>query len=153
MNVIPRKATVGDVKSIYDLIKHFSEKGLLLLRTMSNIYDNLRDFKIIEIDNKIVAIAAMHVCWEDLGEIRSICVDEDYFFKGYGTLLVNECIKDAKELKLKKIFVLTYQVKFFEKLGFYVLNKKNLPHKVWAECVNCPKFPNCDETAMMKELY
>jgi len=153
MGAIPRKATIDDVQGIYNLIKHFSEKGLLLLRTMSNIYDNLRDFKIIDVDNKIVGIAAMHVCWEELGEIRSICVDEDYFFKGYGTLLVNECIKDAKELKLQKIFVLTYQVDFFRKLGFYVLNKKNLPHKVWAECVNCPKFPNCDETAMMKELY
>ena len=153
MKIVPRKATVEDVQSIYNLIKHFSEKGLLLLRTMSNIYDNLRDFKIIEVHSKIVGIAAMHVCWEDLGEIRSICVDEKHFFKGYGTLLVNECIKDAKELKLKKIFVLTYQVEFFKKLGFYILNKKNLPHKVWAECVNCPKFPNCDETAMMKELY
>ena len=147
-----RKANIHDVDEIYNLIKHFSERGLLLLRTMSNIYDNLRDFNIIQCDNKIVGIAAMHVCWEDLGEIRSICVYEDYFFKGFGSLLVEECIKDAKELKLKKIFVLTYQIEFFKKLGFYILNKKNLPHKVWAECVNCPKFPNCDETAMMIEL-
>jgi len=147
-----RKANIHDVDEIYNLIKHFSERGLLLLRTMSNIYDNLRDFNIIQCDNKIVGIAAMHVCWEDLGEIRSICVYEDYFFKGFGSLLVKECIRDATELKLKKIFVLTYQIEFFKKLGFYILNKKNLPHKVWAECVNCPKFPNCDETAMMIEL-
>lgn len=147
-----RRATVQDAKEIYNLITHFSKQGLLLQRTLSIIYDTIRDFHIVEVDNEIVGIAAMHVCWEDLGEIRSICVKEKHFFNGYGRELVNACISDAISLGLKKIFVLTYQQKFFEKLGFFVVNKKVLPAKVWGECINCPKFPDCDEIAMMKIL-
>ena len=148
-----REANVLDAKEIYNLLKFYSNKGLLLLRTLSNIYDNIRDFKILEEDSNIIGIAALHVCWEDLGEIRSICVKEDFLKKGYGKVLSDACIEDALKLKLKKIFVLTYQVEFFKAQGFKIIDKKILPHKVWAECVNCPKFPNCDEVAMIKTLY
>ena len=147
-----RQANVLDAKNIYNILKFYSDKGLLLLRTMSNIYDNIRDFKILEKDSEIVGIAALHVCWEDLGEIRSICVKEKFLKKGFGKILSDACIEDAKNLKLRKIFVLTYQVEFFKKQGFSIIDKKILPHKVWAECVNCSKFPNCDEVAMMKMI-
>ncbi len=147
-----RTANVEDVKEIYNMLKYYSEKGLLLLRTLSNIYDNIRDFKLFEDNGNIVGIAAMHICWEDFGEIRSLCVKEEHMKRGIGRMIVDECLKDARTLHLKKVFALTYQVEFFQKLGFYKLNKKILPRKVWAECVNCPKFPNCDEVAMMKEL-
>jgi amino-acid N-acetyltransferase len=147
-----RPANVYDAKDIYELLKFYSDRGLLLLRTMSNIYDNIRDFKILETGSQIIGIAALHVCWEDLGEIRSICVKEEFLRKGYGKILSDACIEDADKLKLKKIFVLTYQIDFFKKQGFFIIDKKSLPHKVWAECVNCPKFPNCDEVAMMKEI-
>jgi amino-acid N-acetyltransferase len=147
-----RPANVYDAKDIYELLKFYSGRGLLLLRTMSNIYDNIRDFKILETGSQIIGIAALHVCWEDLGEIRSICVKEEFLRKGYGKILSDACIEDADKLKLKKIFVLTYQIDFFKKQGFFIIDKKSLPHKVWAECVNCPKFPNCDEVAMMKEI-
>jgi amino-acid N-acetyltransferase len=147
-----RRANIKDANDIYKLISYFAKKGLLLQRTLSNIYDNIRDFNVIEVDNEIVAIAAMHVCWEDFGEIRSICVKEEHFFKGYGRALVEASVRDAVDVKLSKLFVLTYQVEFFEKLGFFLVNKKVLPKKIWGECINCPKFPNCDETAMMKIL-
>ncbi len=150
--MILRRANIKDAKDIYNLISSFSAKGLLLQRTLSNIYDNIRDFNIIEITGDVVGIAAMHVCWEDFGEIRSICVKEEYSYKGYGKKLVEASIKDALEVKLSKLFVLTYQIEFFEKLGFFIVNKKVLPQKIWGECINCPKFPNCDETAMMKIL-
>ena len=150
--MILRRANIKDANEIYNLITYFSRKGLLLQRTLSNIYDNIRDFNLIEVDKELVGIAAMHVCWEDFGEIRSICVKEEHFFKGYGKLLVEASVKDAIEVKLTKLFVLTYQIEFFEKLGFFIVNKKVLPKKIWGECINCPKFPNCDETAMMKIL-
>ncbi len=144
-----RRATVEDVKDIYNLIKEFSDRGLLLKRTMSNIFDNIRDFFIIEENNEIAGIGSLHVCWEDLGEIRSLCVKDKFAKKGFGRELVRVCLEDAKSLKLKRVFVLTYNVDFFKKIGFEVIDKKLLPHKVWAECVNCPKFPECDEVAMI----
>ncbi len=147
-----RKATVEDVKIIYNLIKEFSQKGLLLERTMSNIYDNIRDFFVLEVDNEVAGIGSLHVCWEDLGEIRSLCVKDSYSKKGYGTAIVKACIEDAKKLKLKNIFVLTYNTNFFKNRGFKIIDKKFLPHKVWSECVNCPKFPECDEVAMIFEI-
>ena len=147
-----RKANVNDVKVIYNLISEYSKKGVLLERTMSNIYDNIRDFFILEKDGETAGIGSLHVCWEDLGEIRSLCVKERYLKKGYGTKLVEACLKDAVNLKLKRVFVLTYNVEFFKNRGFQIIDKKELPHKVWAECVNCPKFPQCDEVAMIYEL-
>ena len=147
-----RKANVNDVKEIYNLISEYSKKGVLLERTMSNIYDNIRDFFILEKDGETAGIGSMHVCWDALGEIRSLCVKEKYLKRGYGTKLVEECLKDAVNLKLKRVFVLTYNVEFFKNRGFKIIDKKELPHKVWAECVNCPKFPQCDEVAMIYEL-
>ncbi len=147
-----RRATVEDVKIIYNLISEYSKKGLLLERTMSNIYDNIRDFFILEDKKEVVGIGSLHVCWEYLGEIRSLCVREKYLKKGYGSKLVEACISDAKELKLKQVFVLTYNINFFKNRGFRIIDKKELPHKVWAECVNCPKFPECDEIAMIIDI-
>ena len=147
-----RKATVKDAKNIYSLITEYSKKGLLLERTLSNIYDNIRDFFILEDKDEIVGIGSLHVCWEDLGEIRSLYVKEKFLKKGYGAQLVKACLEDAKKLMLKKVFVLTYNVEFFKKEGFKIIDKRELPHKVWAECVNCPKFPECDEIAMMIKI-
>lgn len=147
-----RKANVNDVKEIYNLITEYSKKGVLLERTMSNIYDNIRDFFILEKDGETIGIGSLHVCWEDLGEIRSLCVKEKFLKRGYGTKLVEACLKDAVSLKLKTVFVLTYNVDFFKNRGFRIIDKKELPHKVWAECVNCPKFPQCDEIAMIIDV-
>jgi len=147
-----RRATVEDAKDIYNLIIAYSKKGLLLERTLSNIFDNIRDFFILENFNEIVGIGSLHVCWEDLGEIRSLCVKEEFLKRGYGTKLVEACLEDAKLLKLKRVFVLTYNVDFFKKRGFRIIDKRILPHKVWGECVNCPKFPECDENAMLIDL-
>ncbi len=147
-----RRANVNDVKKIYEILKEYSKRGLLLERTMSNIYDNIRDFFILEVNGEVAGIGSLHVCWEDLGEIRSLCVLDKFLNKGYGRVLVDRCLKDAEELKLKRVFVLTYNVNFFKKLGFKIIDKKILPHKVWSECVNCPKFPDCDEVAMLKEI-
>ncbi|MDB9823159.1 N-acetyltransferase [Deltaproteobacteria bacterium] len=149
-----RKAVAKEVGEIHKLLSHYAEQGLLLPRSLSELYDHLRDFSVIEDSNNssIIAVCALGVCWEDLGEIRSLAVVEDHHGKNFGTRLVENCLAEAASLGLKKIFALTYVPDFFTKKGFRNIEKSILPHKIWADCYKCPKFPDCDEIAMMKEL-
>ncbi len=147
-----RRAKVKDAKEIYKLINEFAKKGIMLPRSLQSIYEHIRDFFVIEKKGKIIATCALCIFGEDLGEVRSLVVKEDYHKQGLGKTLVKACIKDAKDLGLKKIFTLTYQVEFFKKLGFKIVNKETLPQKIWKDCLYCPKFPNCDETALILEI-
>ncbi len=147
-----KKAKVKDVQGIKSLIEKWALKGLMLQRSLTELYENIRDFWIYLSDGKILGCAALHVDWADLGEIKSLAVDEKSQGKKIGTRLVDACLSEAGEMGLKKIFVLTYEQKFFEKKGFRVIDKSLLPHKIWSECLKCPKFPDCDEIAMMREL-
>lgn len=144
-----RKAKISDIEAIHNLINKYAKEGLMLAKARMALYENLRDFIIAEEDENVIAIGALHVIWEDLAEIRSLAVDTNYLKKGIGKEIVNGLITEAKELGVKKIFTLTYQVGFFEKCGFENIKKEDLPNKVWMDCVNCPKFPNCDENAMI----
>jgi len=148
-----RKAKLSDVKYIYKLILHFSKKGEVLPRPLVEIYENLRDFYVCEYKDLIIGVCALHICWEDLAEIRSLVVSEEYQKKGIGTNLVEACLKEAKELEIPKVFVLTRVPMFFQKLGFEEVSKQELPHKIWADCIKCSKFPSeCDEIAMLKRI-
>jgi amino-acid N-acetyltransferase len=148
-----RNARMEDVRAIYNLLHHFSNKGLLLARSFSSLYDQLRDFHVFveqqgSVD-RIVGAGAMHICWEDLAEIRSLAVDENFQRKGIGSQLVAACLADAETFGIHRVFTLTYQPGFFASLGFKSIDKKELPHKVWSDCINCPKFPDCNEEAMI----
>ena len=147
-----RKATLRDAVFIYSLINAYAKEGILLPRSLNSIYENIRDFWVYEKDGQIVGCCALHVVWEDLAEIKSLAVREDLKGKGVGTSLVQACLKEAKDLGVKRVFVLTYAVGFFERFGFYTIQKESLPHKVWGECINCIKFPSCDEVAMQMEV-
>jgi len=148
-----RKAKLSDVKYIYKLILHFSKKGEVLPRPLVEIYENLRDFYVWEYKDLIIGVCALHICWEDLAEIRSLVVSEEYQKKGIGTNLVEACLKEAKELEIPKVFVLTRVPTFFQKFGFEEVSKQELPHKIWADCIKCSKFPSeCDEIAMLKRI-
>ena len=149
-----RKARVSDVKTIHQLLSSFSERGQILPRSLSEIYDNVRDYSVYcrNDGETIVGACAIHVCWEDLAEIRSLAVDREHAGKGVGRAMVESCLTEARELGVHRIFVLTYQKAFFEKAGFHLTDKAGLPHKIWADCLKCVKFPDCDETAMLKEL-
>jgi amino-acid N-acetyltransferase len=94
----------------------------------------------------------MHICWEDLAEIRSLVVREPFRRQGIGRRLVEACVSEAVTLGLYRVFALTYQAQFFERLGFHQVDKATLPHKIWADCIKCVKFPECDETALVLEL-
>ena len=147
-----RKARIEDIRQIQALINRFSRQDLMLPRSLNELYENLRDFWVFEDNNKVAGCCALHVCWEDLAEIKSLAVEKSRQGKGIGRKLVATCINEAAEIGAKKIFVLTYRPGFFKPFGFKKTSTSKLPHKIWAECINCPKFPDCQETAMIKKL-
>lgn len=150
--MVIRKAKLKDAVEIYNLVNQYAKEGILLPRSLNSIYENIRDFWLYEDAGKIVGCAALHIVWEDLAEIKSLAVSEGYRSMGIGTMLVEACLKEAEELGVKRVFVLTYAQGFFSKLNFEEVEKIKLPHKVWGECINCVKFPSCDEIAMWIDL-
>jgi amino-acid N-acetyltransferase len=146
------RARVGDASSIHRLVSHFAEKGEMLPRALSEIYDGIRDYFVVRKEGQIVACAALHVTWIDLAEIRSLAVDEQEQNQRVGSLLVQACLEEANELGIPRVFCLVRKPAFFEKHGFQLIDKKELPQKVWAECYRCPKFPDCDEIALIRHL-
>ncbi|MDR7868140.1 MAG: N-acetyltransferase [Sporomusaceae bacterium] len=150
--MIYRKPTFKDVEAIHKLVNDYAEKGLMLARSRNVLYETLRDMIVAEEDGRIVGIGALHLVWDELAEVRALAVAPEVVRKGVGRVLVAKLTEEAIELGVKTLFALTYQPEFFAKQGFSEANKDKLPHKVWKECINCPKFPNCDEIAVIKEL-
>ncbi len=149
-----RKAIIQDIKTIYKLLSHYGDQGSLLSRPLVELYEHLRDFFVVEGSSPkspIVGVCALGICWEDLAEIRSLAVAQDHQGKNYGSQLVEICLQEALSLGLKRVFTLTYEPDFFSKLGFKEIEKSTLPHKIWADCIRCAKFPDCDEIAMVIE--
>lgn len=147
-----RKARLKDIRQIQKLINLFAKQDLMLPRSLSELFGDLRDFWVVEEDEKIVACCALHLCWDDLVEIKSLAVQRNKQKKGIGKRLVLACINEAKDLGANKVFVLTYNPDYFTKFGFKRVGHSELPHKIWSECINCPKFPDCQEVALVKQL-
>jgi amino-acid N-acetyltransferase len=144
-----RKARLPDVKGIQALINQYAETGQMLPRTLNDIYENLRDFHVHIEESSIIGVCALHVSWDGLAEIRSLAVRQDWVQRGIGQNLVRQCLAEAISLQVERVFVLTYQDGFFKKLGFAEVDKKELPHKIWTDCLHCVKFPNCDESSLI----
>lgn len=153
-SIIIRKATVADVPSIQKLINDFAGEGLMLPLSLVEIYEQVRDFAVAYVrnTNELVGSCALHLAWEDLAEIRSLAVNREYQKLAVGRDLVAWLLEEAKTIGVTKVFVLTYVPEFFARLGFTPSDKARLPHKVWADCIKCHKFPNCDEEAMQLEI-
>lgn len=147
-----RKALIPDVRNIHRLLLDYARDGLLLSRSLAELYESLRDFYVYEIDGRVVGTAALNICWEDLAEVRSLAVHPDFNGRGVGRELVLACLEEARRLGLRRVFALTYKQAFFEKLGFSVIEKSQLPHKIWGDCMKCAKFPDCDEIALSIDL-
>ncbi len=143
------KACIKDVSQMHRLINDFADRDEMLARPLSEIYENIRDYFVVRDGEKVIACVALHVMWEDLAEIKSLVVAEASQRQGVGNELVKACLEEAKELGLSTVFCLTYKPAFFERAGFFRIDKMELPHKVWTECFRCPKFPNCDEVALI----
>ncbi|MFP3879702.1 MAG: N-acetyltransferase [Dehalococcoidia bacterium] len=146
------KARVSDAASMHQMISHFAERGEMLPRALSEIYEDIRDYFVVREAGQVVACAALHVTWIDLAEIRSLAVDEKEQKQRIGSLLVQACLEEARELGIPRVFCLVRKPAFFEKHGFQLIDKMELPQKVWTECYRCPKFPNCDEVALVCHL-
>jgi len=146
------KARIDDATQMHELINYFASKSEMLARPLSEIYENIRDYFVIREGKRVIACAALHVNWSDLAEIKSVAVAEDSQRRKLGYRLIEACLGEAKELGIPTVFCLTYKPAFFEKLGFSQVDKMELPQKVWNECYRCPKFPNCDEVALIRRL-
>ena len=149
-----RKARMQDVPTIRSLIGFYSQRGDVLPKALIEIYEHLRDFFVLTSPDgkEVKGCCALSICWEGLAEIRSLVVHPDLQKRGWGRRLVEACLSEAVTLGVYKVFTLTYQRDFFAKLGFEEVTKEKLPQKVWADCIHCPKFPECDEIAMVMEM-
>jgi amino-acid N-acetyltransferase len=156
------KAEIPDAKPIHDLINVYAQRGDMLPRTMGEVYENLRDFFVVRDPSlanagtaergAFLGCVALHIVWSDLAEIKSLAVPEDVQTRGLGSILVEAAVDEARNIGLSRVFALTYRPAFFERLGFVQADVMTLPRKVWNECYRCPKFPSCNEIALVKEL-
>ncbi len=147
-----KKANIDDVEKIQELVNSFAQAGKMLPRSLNDIYENVRDFWVIKDNDILVGCCALHIVWDNISEIKSLAVKEKYQKKELGAKMVKRCIKEARHLKISRVFALTYVPKFFEKLKFKQGKKEQMPHKIWSECINCPHFPDCDEILVIREL-
>ena len=147
-----RKADVADAQAIHDLINLYAQRGDMLPRTMGEVYENLRDFVVVRDADRLLGCVALHIVWADLAEVKSLAVPQDAQTRGIGSLLVNAAVDEARRIGLERVFALTYRPAFFERLGFVQADVMTLPRKVWNECYRCPKFPSCNEIALVREL-
>lgn len=144
------KAKINDAQRIHELVNSFADKGEMLPRALSEIYENLRDFFVVrDKNNQLIGCVALHINWADLAEVKSLAVSEDKQAKGLGSVLIEACLGEARELGIPTVFCLSYKPTFFEKYNFRRVDKMELPRKVWSECYRCPKFPDCDEVALI----
>ena len=145
-----RSAKFADVEEIYSLIAGYAAQGLMLPKPYNVLYEALREFIVaVEVDTgKIVGTGALHLTWNELAEVRSMAVHQDYKRQGIGAEIVKKLLEQGREIGVKSFFTLTYSPEFFQSLGFQTTTRESLPHKIWKECIDCPKFPNCDEIAM-----
>jgi amino-acid N-acetyltransferase len=150
--MIIRNANIQDVKTIHRLINHFAEVDRMLFASMSDLYERMMTFLVAEDNGSVVGCCAVQVLWDNLAEIKSLAVDEAWFGKGVGRALVEGCVDRARQMGLKKVFTLTMEPVFFEKVGFVRVDMEQLPMKVWSDCTNCPKQDHCDEIALERVL-
>lgn len=147
-----RRATLKDVKNIHRLIAEQAQSGHILARAMSELYSQVKDFIVSEDDGsgEVIGCGALQIVWEDLAEIRSLAVQTEYQGQGIGTALIQALLEESGQMGVSKVFVLTYRPELFQRLGFALMDKSLLPHKIWADCIRCTKFPECDEIALVR---
>jgi amino-acid N-acetyltransferase len=145
-----RKAKLSDMKTIHRLIAEQAKSGHILARAISDLYSQVRDFSVLEESGEIIGCGSLHIVWEDLAEIRSLAVKTSHQGQSLGTQLTEALLDEARGMGIRRVFVLTYRQRLFERLGFSVMDKSQLPHKIWADCIRCTKFPECDEIALVR---
>jgi len=148
-NIVIKKAKIADATAIKSILDEYANQRKLLARSLQYIIENIREFHLATIDNEVIGTCALKVSTVDLAEIKSLAVKEAYMKEGIGSKLIEAVLSEGKDLGVKEFFALTYVPDFFYKKGFIMIQKEDLPHKIWTECVHCPFFPNCNETAVI----
>ena len=144
-----RKPTFDDIEDIYDLVIEYANDGVMLARSRNTLYETIRDMIVaVNEDGKVVGVGALHIIWAELAEVRTMAVSPAMIRQGIGAEIVRRLLEEGHTLGVKRFFTLTYKPGFFQTLGFKTITNNELPHKVWKDCIECPKFPNCDEIAM-----
>jgi amino-acid N-acetyltransferase len=147
-----RPAYISDAEGIREMVNRYAAQGLMLPRSLSSIYERIRDFRVIVEEGKVLGCAALQVCWEDLAEVRTLAVTRDLRGQGWGRRLVEDCLKEAARLRIPRVFTLSFSPEFFLKLGFAQVEKDSLPQKIWKDCIHCPHFPDCKEVALIRAV-
>lgn len=147
-----RKALIADAKHIHKLVNEHAKREEMLPRALNELYEGIRDFTVFEDEGVIQGVCALRILWDDLAEIRSLAVREEYRKRGIGRTLTESCIGEARALGIRRVFALTYHPDFFRTLGFRDIDKNKLPQKIWGDCMKCPRFPDCDEHAVIIHL-
>ncbi len=150
--MIVRNARIADAKGICSLISYYAEHDKMLFRALADVYENLQTFTVVEKDGKLIGCCALEVIWSDLAEIKSLAVGSEDRGTGVGTALVSAAVEQARQLGVPRVFALTLEPKFFERVGFRIVTKEELPMKVWSDCARCPKQDECDEIAVIRDL-
>ncbi len=150
--MIIRKAKVTEAKRIKEIIDIHAQRGMMLSRSLDDIYASVRDFTVCEVDHGVVGVSALTVFTEELAEIRSLAVEDTYRHRNIGAHLLEHCVTEAIEYDISHIFTLTYIPQYFKKLHFKSIPKDQLPHKIWRDCMSCQHFYHCDEEAMIYEV-
>jgi amino-acid N-acetyltransferase len=151
-NTAVRKALPADVPILHGLIARAAETTPVIARSQAALYETIRDFYVFDEGKGITGCCALAVTWGDLAEIKSLSVDPSMQGRGLGRILVEACLQEARELGIPRVFALTAAVAFFKRVGFHEIDMNDLPHKVWGDCINCPKYPDCDEVAVQIDL-
>lgn len=148
--MIYRKAKFDDVEPIYQLVRDYAAQGDMLPRSRNTLYENLRDIVVAEENGTVVGVGALRIMWDRLAEVCMMAIVPTHIRQGIGAEIVRRLLNEGDALGIEKVFTLTYKPEFFETLGFLRISREELPQKVWKECIDCPKYPNCDEIAMIK---
>ena len=148
--MIYRKARFDDIESIYGLVNIYAAQGEMLPRSRNTLYENLRDMVVAEEEGRVIGVGALHIMWDRLAEVRMMAIAPDHTRQGIGAEIVQLLLNEGDALGIEKVFTLTYKPDFFRILVFIRISREELPQKVWKECIDCPKYPNCDEIAMIK---
>jgi amino-acid N-acetyltransferase len=147
-----RKAAMPDIPAMLELINGYASQGIMLPRTEFEMAESIRDFTVIEENEKVVACGALHFYTPTTGEIRSIAVADEIKGGGVGRKLVTALETEAQECELESVFAFTYVPEFFRKIGYHDVDRAELPLKAWKDCMRCPKFQCCDEVAMIRRF-
>ena len=147
------KAKLSDIPLMQSIVKDEVESGTILYRSDDEIATNIRSYLVAKDEDRVIGYGALHIHTKELAEVRSLVIDLKYRGKGVGKELVKRLLKEGKELGIKRVFTLTYQKEFFEKLGFLEIAKESLPEqKIWADCIKCKHFPVCNEVSLIINL-